>query len=72
MNDFTKAMKKLADVAMGDLIGSSEPPPGSAESYPFNAVRWVDTLPAEWQAHGHWVVGQVYLTDRRPDFSSYP
>ena len=44
---YEEAMNKVAHVAFADLIGASEPPDGVADNYPFNAVAWVRSLPAE-------------------------
>ncbi|KKM23932.1 hypothetical protein LCGC14_1610260 [marine sediment metagenome] len=35
-----RAIRHVAQVAMADLIGTSEPPEGTDDQYPFNAVAW--------------------------------
>ena len=69
MTKYQEAMKKVAQVAMGDLMGCSEPPPGVADHYPFNALAWKKTLPIEWQADAERVIVHVYHTETMPEFS---
>ena len=69
MTEYQEAMKKVAQVAMADLMGCSEPPPGVPDRYPFNALAWKKTLPAEWQADAERVIVHVYHTETMPEFS---
>ena len=69
MTEYQEAMKKVAQVVVGDLIGCSEPPPGVPDHYPFNALAWKETLPSEWQADAERVIVHVYHTETMPEFS---
>jgi len=57
-------------VAMGDLVGASEPPEGVPDRYPFNACAWRDWFCEE---HSEWydeldnVIAFVYHNERMPD-----
>ena len=72
MTEYQEAMKKVAQVAMADLLDSSEPPPGVADHYPFNALAWKKTLPDEWQADAERVIVHVYRTETMPRFAIIP
>ncbi|MFW6125519.1 MAG: hypothetical protein ACOC58_00275 [Chloroflexota bacterium] len=72
MTEYQEAMKKVAQVAMADLLGGSEPPPGMADNYPFNALAWKKTLPKEWQDDAERVITHVYHTETMPEFSIIP
>lgn len=69
MTDFQKAMEKIGQVAMGDLIGCSEAPGGVPDNYPFNAIKWVEALPEEWRRDGERVMVHVYHHEEIPQFS---
>lgn len=69
MTEYQKAMRKIAQVAMADLIGCSEPPEGKEDHYPFNAVAWRKTLPREWQADAERILVHVYHTETMPGFT---
>ena len=62
-----EALKKVACVAMADLFGCSEPPNGTPDSYPFNACRWRDTFPADWQHELEAVIRYVYHHEDIPE-----
>ena len=72
MTEYQEAMKRVAQVAMGDLIGYSEPPPGVPDNYPFNALAWKSTLPVEWRADAERVIVHVYHTETMPEFCIIP
>ena len=59
-----EAIRKVAQVAMADLIGCSEPPEGVDDNYPFNAVAWRKSLPEEWQAEAEQALIYVYHYER--------
>lgn len=65
-----EAMRKIAQVAMADLLGYSEPPEGEQDAYPFNAVAWRKSLPNEWQKDAEKVLVYVYHNERFPDFDA--
>ena len=62
-----RAIHKVAQVAMADLIGTSEPPEGVPDQYPFNAVAWRKSLPAEWQDEAEEALVYVYHNERMPE-----
>jgi hypothetical protein len=72
VTEYQEAMRKVAQVAMADLVGCSEPPPGVADHYPFNALAWKKTLPNEWQADAEKVIVHVYHTETMPKFCIIP
>lgn len=72
MTEYQKAMQKVAQVAMGDLIGCSEPPEGVEDHYPFNAVAWRKSLPKEWQKDAERILVYVYHNEKMPEFSIIP
>lgn len=61
-----EAIRKVAQVAMGDLFGSSEPPDEIPDNYPFNAVAWRKSLPIEWQEEAEAALCYVYHHDAMP------
>lgn len=61
-----EAKEKVARVAMGDLLGASEPPPGRADNYPFNACTWRDSFPVEWRPVLEQVIRYVYHNEKLP------
>ena len=65
---FCEAQRKIARVAMGDLIGTSEPPEGMPDQYPFNAPAWLPTFPAEWRDSLRAIIGDVYENEAIPDY----
>lgn len=62
----SEAIHKVAQVAMADLIGCSQPPDGVADQYPFNAVAWRKSLPSEWQEDAEAALCYVYHNERMP------
>lgn len=62
-----EAIRKVAQVAMGDLLGASEPPEGIADNYPFNACAWRDSLPEERQADAEQAIRYVYQNEQLPN-----
>jgi len=72
MTEYQEAMLKVAKVAMADLIGCSEPPPGEADRYPFNACAWRDSLREEWRADAERVIVHVYHHEEIPAFCIVP
>lgn len=60
------AARKVARVAMGDLLGASEPPTGVADAYPFNAPAWRDTYPSHWRPMLERVIQYVYSEESIP------
>ncbi len=67
MTDKEVAIRKVAQVAMADLIGCSEPPDGTPDNYPFNAVAWRKNLPLEWQDEAEAALAYVYHHDCLPN-----
>lgn len=67
---YQEAMRKVARVAMADLLGYSEPPEGVRDEYPFNAVAWRKSLPVEWQRDAEAVLVYVYHHEEEPDFAA--
>ncbi|KKN17574.1 hypothetical protein LCGC14_0964400 [marine sediment metagenome] len=65
--DKAQAIRHVAQVAMGDLLGMSEPPDGVADQYPFNAVAWRKSLPEEWQREAEEALVFVYHNERMPE-----
>ncbi len=65
--DKVQAIRHVAQVAMGDLLGMSEPPDGVDDQYPFNAVAWRKSLPAEWQDEAEEALAFVYHNERMPE-----
>ena len=63
-----EALKKVARVAMADLMGYSEPPDGVEDNYPFNAVAWRKSLPLAWQREAEAVLVYVYHNEEIPEF----
>jgi len=72
MTEYQKAMLQVAQVAMADLLGASEPPEGEPDRYPFNACAWVKKLPQEWQADGERIITYVYHHEKLPLFCILP
>lgn len=62
-----QAIRHVAQVAMADLIGTSEPPDGADDQYPFNAVAWRKSLPADWQDEAEEALVFVYHNERMPE-----
>lgn len=62
-----EALLKIAQTALGDLLGYSQPPLGARDEYPFNAVAWRRTLPDEWQAEADEVLAYVYHHEAMPE-----
>ena len=62
-----RAIRHVAQVAMADLIGTSEPPEGTDDQYPFNAVAWRKSLPEEWQDEAEEALAYVYHNERMPE-----
>ncbi len=62
-----EAKQKVAQIAMGDLLGMSEPPEGVPDNYPFNACAWRDWFPARWYDELENVIRFVYRNERIPD-----
>lgn len=60
------ALRKVARVAMGDLIGVSEAPEGIADNYPFNAPKYADQLPEPLRSEAHRIITYVYRQERMP------
>lgn len=63
-----EAQRRAANIAMGDLLGCSEPPEGVSDQYPFNAVAFMKTLPQDWQVPVDRVIAYVYHNEDRPDW----
>ncbi len=63
----TQAIRHVARVAMADLIGMSSPPDGVTDNYPFNAIAWKNSLPAEWQDEAEEALAYVYHNERMPE-----
>lgn len=61
-----EARRVVGGVAMGDLFGASEPPPGIQDAYPFNACRWRDAYPDTYRAALEEVLAFVYHNDDLP------
>ncbi len=61
-----EARKVIGAVAMGDLLGASEPPPGVPDNYPFNACKWRDAYPVTYKAALEEVLAFVYHNDDLP------
>lgn len=55
------AKKRAASIAFADLIGTS------GDGYPFAAVKFRKSLPAEWQDEVEDVVVFVYHNERKPE-----
>ena len=62
-----EAKRTAASIAVGDLLGYSEPPEGVEDNYPFNAVAYRKTLPKEWQAEVEDVIVYVYHHEQWPE-----
>ncbi len=60
------ARDMVARVAMGDLLGMSEPPEGVQDNYPFNACAWRDWFAPEWRDELEDVIAFVYHNERLP------
>jgi hypothetical protein len=65
--DRQAAMYKIAHVAMGDLLGASEPPEGVEDKYPFNAPAWRDSLPKDWREDAEKIICYVYHNEKMPN-----
>lgn len=61
-----EAIRKVAKVALADLMGCSEPPDGTPDNYPFNAVAWRKSLPIAWQREAEEALVYVYHNDKLP------
>jgi len=61
-----QAIRYVAQVAMADLLGMSEPPDGIVDQYPFNAVAWRKSLPEEWQDESEEALAYVYHNEEMP------
>ena len=61
-----QAIRHVAQVAMADLIGTSEPPESVHDQYPFNAVAWRKSLPEDWQDEAEEALTYVYHNEKMP------
>jgi hypothetical protein len=61
-----EAKRVVGHIAMGDLMGASEAPPGVPDASPFNACRWRDAYPATYRAALEEVLAYVYHHDDLP------
>ena len=61
-----EAKRKVARVAMADLIGTSEPPDGYQDEYPFNALAHLKVFPEKWRQPLHDVIRFVYRYEKIP------
>jgi len=61
-----EAKRKIARIAMSDLLGCSEAPEGMPDNYPFNALKWLDVYPQEWHDELHDTIVYVYHHEKLP------
>ena len=67
MPTLEEAKHTAADLAIGDLMGWSQPAEGLEDAYPFNADAYARSLPPVMCNEVLEVVAYVYHNERRPD-----
>lgn len=66
LTDMQEARLKVAQAAMGDLLGCSEAPEGKVDNYPFNACAWRDSFLAEYREELEEIIRFVYHNETLP------